>query len=103
MRTRVIEFTRIRHLQLADCPTYVKTLHQMHLHYPSMILVPETFFSLSDISLASGGKKPQTTSLLVQCMMEEFEGVPIEPVTRKYWSDSAGDYLQLSQSYVPSL
>ena len=22
--------------------------------------------------------------------MEEFEGVPIEPVMRKYWSDNAG-------------
>ncbi|KAI0717509.1 muts domain V-domain-containing protein [Cerioporus squamosus] len=81
---------RVALIQLADCPTYVKTLHQMHLHYPSMILVPDTFMSLTDISLASGGKKPQTTSLLVQCIMEEFEGVPIEPVMRKYWSDNAG-------------
>lgn len=62
----------------------------MHLHYPSMILVPDTFMSLTDISLASGGKKPQTTSLLVQCIMEEFEDVAIEPVMRKYWSDNAG-------------
>ncbi|KAI0735804.1 muts domain V-domain-containing protein [Earliella scabrosa] len=81
---------RVAVIQLADCPTYVKTLHQMHLHYPSMILVPDTFLSLSDISLTSSGKKPQTTSLLVQCIMEEFEGVPVEPVMRKYWSDNAG-------------
>ncbi|RPD59471.1 hypothetical protein L227DRAFT_549255 [Lentinus tigrinus ALCF2SS1-6] len=81
---------RVALIQLADCPTYVKTLHQMHLHYPSMILVPDTFMSVTDISLPSGGKKPQTTSLLVQCIMEEFEGVPIEPVMRKYWSDNAG-------------
>ena len=83
----------MRDLQLADCPTYVKTLHQMHLHYPSMILVPDTFLSLSDVSLTSSGKKPQTTSLLVQCIMEEFEGVPVEPVMRKYWSDNAGAYI----------
>ncbi|RDX51557.1 hypothetical protein OH76DRAFT_1378852 [Lentinus brumalis] len=81
---------RVALIQLADCPTYVKTLHQMHLHYPSMILVPDTFMSLTDISLASGGKKPHTTSLLVQCIMEEFEDVAIEPVMRKYWSDNAG-------------
>ncbi|KAI0757543.1 muts domain V-domain-containing protein [Daedaleopsis nitida] len=81
---------RVALIQLADCPTYVKTLHQMHLHYPSMILVPDTFLSVPDISLTSGGKQPQTTSLLVQCIMEEFEGVPVEPVMRKYWSDNAG-------------
>ena len=76
--------------QVADCPTYAKTLHQMHLHYPSMVLVPDTFMSLSDVSLVSTSKKPQTTSLLVQCIMDEFDGVPIEPVMRKYWSESAG-------------
>lgn len=76
--------------QLADCPTYVKTLHQMHLHYPSIVLVPDTFMSLSDVSLSSGTKTPQTTTLLVQCIMDEFDGVPIEPVMRKYWSDNAG-------------
>ncbi|PIL30772.1 hypothetical protein GSI_06940 [Ganoderma sinense ZZ0214-1] len=62
----------------------------MHLHYPSIVLVPDTFMSLSDVSLASGAKTPQTTTLLVQCIMDEFDGVPIEPVMRKYWSDNAG-------------
>ncbi|KAI1790487.1 muts domain V-domain-containing protein, partial [Ganoderma leucocontextum] len=81
---------RVSLVQLADCPTYVKTLHQMHLHYPSIVLVPDTFMSLSDVSLASGAKTPQTTTLLVQCIMDEFDGVPIEPVMRKYWSDNAG-------------
>ncbi|KAH9939032.1 muts domain V-domain-containing protein [Epithele typhae] len=80
---------RVNLVQLADCPTYVKTLHQMHLHYPSIVLVPDTFVSLSD-SHAASGKKPQTTSLLVQYIMDEFEGVSIEPVMRKYWSDNAG-------------
>ena len=55
-----------------------------------MVLVPDTFMSLSDVSLVSTSKKPQTTSLLVQCIMDEFDGVPIEPVMRKYWSESAG-------------
>ncbi|TBU46298.1 muts domain V-domain-containing protein [Dichomitus squalens] len=81
---------RVSLVQLADCPTYVKTLHQMHLHYPSIVLVPDTFMSLSDVSLTSGAKTPQTTSLLVQCIMDEFDGIPVEPVMRKYWSDTAG-------------
>ena len=46
---------------------------------------------MSDVSLASGGKKPSTTSVLVQCMMEEFD-VPIEPVQRKYWNETAGRF-----------
>ncbi|CDO71736.1 hypothetical protein BN946_scf184920.g20 [Trametes cinnabarina] len=63
----------------------------MHLHNPSMILVPDTFLSVNDVSLASSSaQKSQTTSMLVQCMTEEFEGVPIEPVMRKYWNENAG-------------
>ncbi|KAI0075934.1 hypothetical protein K474DRAFT_1645947 [Panus rudis PR-1116 ss-1] len=81
---------RVNLIQLADCPTYVKTLHQLHLHSPSLILVPDTFISAIDSSVASCAKKPATTSILVQCMLEEFEGVPIEPVGRKYWADAAG-------------
>ncbi|KZT09019.1 uncharacterized protein LAESUDRAFT_742230 [Laetiporus sulphureus 93-53] len=80
---------RVLLIQLADSPTYIKTLHQLHLRSPSLILVPDTFLSVSDISLASGGKKPSTTSVLVQCLMEEFD-VPVEPVLRKYWNESAG-------------
>ncbi|KAH9923367.1 muts domain V-domain-containing protein [Fomitopsis serialis] len=55
---------RVSLIQLADSPTYIKTLHQLHLHSPSLILVPDTFLSMSDVSLASGGKKPSTTSVL---------------------------------------
>ena len=54
---------------------------------------------MSDGALASGGKRPNTTSLLVQCILEEFEGTPVEPVLRKYWSDSAGTHF-LSQHLV---
>ncbi|KAI0344201.1 hypothetical protein BDW22DRAFT_1412762 [Trametopsis cervina] len=81
---------KVNLIQLSDVPTYVKTLHQMHLHYPSLVLVPDTFLSLSDASIVSGGKRPRTTSLLVQSILEEFESVPIEPVLRKCWSDTAG-------------
>ncbi|CAL1696962.1 unnamed protein product [Somion occarium] len=81
---------KVNLIQLADCPTYVKTLHQLHLHMPSLILVPDTFLSIANDSLASGGKKPATTSLLVQCILEEFESVSVEPVMRKYWNETAG-------------
>ncbi|KAI9462694.1 muts domain V-domain-containing protein [Boletus coccyginus] len=81
---------RVMLVQLADCPTYVKTLHQMYIHYPSLVLVPDTFIAATDATLASGGKKPPTTSLLVQFIMEEFPNIPVEPVARKYWNDGAG-------------
>ncbi|PCH33162.1 hypothetical protein WOLCODRAFT_93032 [Wolfiporia cocos MD-104 SS10] len=80
---------RVSLIQLADSPTYVKTLHQLHLHTPSIILVPDTFLSLTDTTMASGGKKASSTSVLVQCMIEEFDA-PVEPVMRKYWNDAAG-------------
>jgi DNA mismatch repair protein MSH4 len=62
----------------------------MHIHYPSLVLVPDTFIAATDTTLASGGKKPPTTSLLVQFIMEEFPNIPVEPVARKYWNDGAG-------------
>ncbi|KAG6820131.1 hypothetical protein H0H93_005006 [Arthromyces matolae] len=74
-------------VQLADCQTYVKTLHQMHLHPPSLVLVPDTFLSAPDVQSGSGGK---TASLLVQFIEEEFPGARLEPVARRYWNDSAG-------------
>ncbi|KAI6104751.1 muts domain V-domain-containing protein [Pisolithus croceorrhizus] len=81
---------RVVLVQLADCPTYVKTLHQMHIHYPALVLVPETFVSAVDASLATSGKRPPTTSLLVRFIIEEFQSVPIESVPRRYWNDGAG-------------
>lgn len=67
----------------------------MHLYYPSLILVPDTFLSLSEASLSSGAKRAQTTSLLLQAISEEFESVPVEPVLRKYWSDGAGERIAM--------
>ena len=63
----------------------------MHLHIPCLVLVPETFFSTSDAALAPAGKRSSSTSLLVQYILEEFPGVQIEPVGRRYWNDSAGE------------
>ncbi|KAJ7701550.1 muts domain V-domain-containing protein [Mycena rosella] len=66
--------------QLADCQTYVKTLHQMHLHPPVLVLVPDTFISSSGVS----------SSMLVEYIYEEFPGVPVEPIGRKYWNETGG-------------
>jgi DNA mismatch repair protein MSH4 len=72
-----------RGTQLADCQTYVKTLHHLDLHYPSVIIVP-------DSSLLSGVSK-QPASLLLQYIREEFSTVPIEPILRKYWNETVGE------------
>ncbi|KAG1746861.1 muts domain V-domain-containing protein [Suillus lakei] len=84
---------RVMLIQLSDCSTYVKTLHQMHVHTPHMILVPDTFLSSTNTSLtlsASATRGASSSSLSVQFIREEFPQVPIEPVPRKYWNDSAG-------------
>ncbi|KAJ7607391.1 muts domain V-domain-containing protein [Roridomyces roridus] len=75
------ETGRVMLVQLADCQTYVKTLHQMHIHSPVLVLVPDTFLS------PSGTAPP---SLLVEYIYEEFPGVPVEPIGRKYWNETGG-------------
>ncbi|KAF7321085.1 MutS 4 [Mycena chlorophos] len=57
---------RVMLVQLADCQTYVKTLHQMHLHSPSLVLVPDTF-------LATDAATP--ACVLVEYILEEFPGL----------------------------
>ncbi|OAX40474.1 hypothetical protein K503DRAFT_687460 [Rhizopogon vinicolor AM-OR11-026] len=86
------ETGRVMLIQLADCSTYVKTLHQMHVHTPSMVLVPDTFLSSTTTSMtpSASAKRGSSASLSVQFIREEFPYVPIEPVPRKYWNDSAG-------------
>ena len=78
-------------IQLSDLPTYVKTLHQMHIHYPSLVLVPDTFVSSHSSSDAE-------KSLLIDCIEGEFEGVPIEPVKRKYWNETTASLSTDSKS-----
>ncbi|KAF7297326.1 MutS 4 [Mycena indigotica] len=72
---------RVMLVQLADCQTYVKTLHQMHLHPPALILVPDSF-------LSADAKRP--ACVLVEYIFEEFPGVPVEPVGRRSWNESGG-------------
>jgi hypothetical protein len=77
-------YKRVRmYFQVADCQTYVKTIHHLHLHTPSIILIPDTF-------LTSKGRNNAPNTILVECLQEEFQGVPIEPVARKYWNEAAG-------------
>ncbi|KAG7090617.1 hypothetical protein E1B28_009719 [Marasmius oreades] len=80
---------RVVLVQLADCQTYVKTLHQLHRHQPSMILVPDTFLSAQDRGRAKRTNQ-STTSMLVELVREEFQGTPIETIPRKYWNEEAG-------------
>jgi DNA mismatch repair protein MSH4 len=60
----------------------------MHLHMPSVVLVPDTFLA--------GGEMPKkrsaSTSALVQYIQEEFPGVPVEPVARRYWNEGGGEF-----------
>ncbi|KAF9781104.1 muts domain V-domain-containing protein [Thelephora terrestris] len=83
MATLNPETGRATMVQLSDLPTYVKTLHQMHIHYPSLVLVPDTFLSPHFSSDAKA-------SLLINSIEGEFEDVPIEPVKRKYWNETVG-------------
>ncbi|KAF9261928.1 hypothetical protein L218DRAFT_980745 [Marasmius fiardii PR-910] len=80
---------RVVLVQLADCQTYVKTLHQLHLHQPSMILVPDTFLSAHDKGRARRNNQ-STTSILVELLREEFQGIPLETIPRKYWNEETG-------------
>ncbi|EIW86225.1 hypothetical protein CONPUDRAFT_45677 [Coniophora puteana RWD-64-598 SS2] len=87
---------RVMLTQLADCSTYARTLHQMQVHTPCIILVPDTFFS----GLDSSSGKASSGSLLVQYAMEEFPATPIEPVARKYWNDGSAGMEFISQLCV---
>lgn len=53
------------------------------MHMPSLILVPDT-------ALDGGDASSKKSSIFVNYVQEEFPGVPIEPVLRKYWNDGGG-------------
>lgn len=56
-----------------------------------LILVPDTFISVSDAALGASGKAPASSSMLIQFIQEEFPAVPLEPIGRKYWNDAGGE------------
>ncbi|KZV81113.1 hypothetical protein EXIGLDRAFT_844900 [Exidia glandulosa HHB12029] len=80
------ETGRVLLFQIADCQTYVKTLHHLDLYTPQIILMPETSFS----------QQHGQDSLLLRLLGEEYPQTPVEPVMRKYWNDTAGEFYALS-------
>ena len=68
----------------------------MNLHNPVLVLVPDTSLAHVDASAPASAKFAASTSLLVQCIQDEFPGVPVEPVLRKYWNEEAGECLVTS-------
>lgn len=68
----------------------------MHIHYPSLVLVPDTFISPHSSSDAKA-------SLLVECIEGEFEDVPIESMKRRYWNETVGGSSETSLSRRLSL
>jgi len=62
----------------------------MHIHNPSLVLIPDTFLSASDAALAPSGKRSASTSLLVEYISEEFPGIQVAAVGRRYWNDASG-------------
>ncbi|KAF8315442.1 hypothetical protein DL93DRAFT_2166804 [Clavulina sp. PMI_390] len=68
--------------QVSDTHSYSKTLHYMHIHYPSAIIV-------LDSSLPPDASTRQS-SVLVRYIEEEFPDVHVESVLRKYWNDTTG-------------
>ncbi|KZS90242.1 hypothetical protein SISNIDRAFT_551573 [Sistotremastrum niveocremeum HHB9708] len=72
-------------VQVADVQTYFKTLHYIQLHYPSVVVMPDTSVPGERLSF-----KKQTPSLLLQYIENEFPNVTIEPLSRKFWNESAG-------------
>ena len=68
-------------LDASQCPS---------TNIPCLVLVPDTFIAIADTVGTNTNKRPSTTSLLVECIQDEFSEIPLEPVQRKYWNDDAG-------------
>lgn len=64
--------------QICDNQSYVKTTHKLVVFEPSRILI------------VSSACPPNPTSNLCATIEEELPGVPIVPLDRKYWSETAG-------------
>lgn len=64
--------------QICDNQSYVKTTHKLTVFEPSRILIVST------------ACPPNHKSSLCATIEEELPGVPIVPLDRKYWSETAG-------------
>lgn len=69
--------------QICDNQSYVKTTHKLAVFEPSRILIVAT------------ACPPNPKSSLCATIEEELPGVPIVPLNRSYWSETAGlDFIQ---------
>jgi DNA mismatch repair protein MSH4 len=75
--------------QLSDCQTYVKTLHQLYLHPPCLLLVPDTFVS-AETGHSLPGSNVSSNATIVGYLHDEFPSVPMEVVSRRYWNSEGG-------------
>lgn len=75
--------------QISDSQTYIKTLHQIFINKPSVVIIPDTFLSLNDTA-ASTAKTTSRTSLLIDSITEEFPNILVDPVSRKHWNEAGG-------------
>lgn len=64
--------------QICDNQSYVKTTHKLTVFEPSRLLIVST------------ACPPSPKSCLYSTIEEELPGVPIIPLNRKYWSETAG-------------
>ena len=64
--------------QICDNQSYVKTTHKMTVFEPSRILIVST------------ACPPNPKSSLYSTIEEELPGVTLVPLSRKYWSETAG-------------
>lgn len=64
--------------QICDNQSYVKTTHKLAVFEPSRILIVST------------SCPPNPKSSLYATIEEELPGVPIVPLSRTYWSETAG-------------
>lgn len=64
--------------QICDNQSYVKTAHKLTVFEPSRILIVST------------ACPPNPKSSLCSTIEEELPGIPIIPLNRKYWSETAG-------------
>lgn len=64
--------------QICDNQSYVKTIHKLTVFEPSRILIVSTVCP------------PNPKSSLCSTIEEELPGVPMVPLHRKYWSETAG-------------
>lgn len=64
--------------QICDNQSYVKTTHKLTVFEPSRVLIVST------------ACPPSPKSCLYSTLEEELPGVPIVPLDRRYWSETAG-------------